>query len=227
MLSNCCHKIGEEVYSTTLEEIREVSEGFKKGTVGSSTMPHKINPKLAKGIVADSQKLYSLPGVGMYSAVRPYEGDSSSYMLFDSILEEALQLTTEILLRTEELMRTMVPHPDRMLHNALRNAGLDNCEHVMMELASKLGKDKAHSLMYDIAMKTAAEGEDFYTNLMTNPLISSEFTSEEVKAMIDPRNYVGLSSYLAQTQADRAKKVVEEIKNIFSQPFIHLFGDLC
>ena len=163
----------------------------------------------------------------MYSAVRPYEDDSSSYMLFDSILEEALQLTTEILLRTEELMRTMVPHPDRMLHNALRNAGLDNCEHVMMELASKLGKDKAHSLMYDIAMKTAAEGEDFYTNLIANPLISSEFTTEEVKAMIDPRNYVGLSSYLAQTQADRAKKVVEEIKNIFSQPFIHLFGDLC
>ena len=50
---------------------------------------------------------------------------------------------------------------------------------------------------------------------------------EIVKAMIDPRNYVGLSSYLAQTQADRAKKVVEEIKNIFSQPFIHLCGDLC
>ena len=39
----------------------------------------------------------------MYSAVRPYEGDSSSYMLFDGLLEEALELTTEILLRTEEL----------------------------------------------------------------------------------------------------------------------------
>lgn len=74
LMANICHKIGEEVYSTTLEEIAEVSEGFTKGTVGSSTMPHKINPKLAKGIIANSQKLYSLPSVGMYSAVRPYEG---------------------------------------------------------------------------------------------------------------------------------------------------------
>ncbi|MGE7365115.1 class-II fumarase/aspartase family protein [Desemzia incerta] len=211
LMANICHKIGEEVYSTTLEEIGEISEGFSKGTVGSSTMPHKINPKLAKGIVANSQKLYSLPGVGMYSSVRPYEGDSSSYMLFDGILEEALELTTEVLLRTEELTRTMVPHRERMLHNALRNQGLDNCEHVMMELATKLGKDKAHSLMYDIAMKTADEGEDFYTNLMANETIASEFTEEEVRAMIDPRNYIGLSVQIAEKEAARAATLAEEI----------------
>ena len=211
LLANICHKIGEEVYSTTLEEIAEVSEGFSKGTVGSSTMPHKINPKLAKGIIANSQKLYSLPGVGMYSAVRPYEGDSSSYMLFDGILEEALELTTEILLRCEELTRTMVVHKDKMLQNVMINKGLDNSEYVMMKLSKKLGKDQAHSIMYQIAMKTAAEGEDFYTNLKANELISSEFTNEEIKEMIDPRNYTGLSSIIAETEASKAKEVAERI----------------
>ncbi|MCM3705978.1 MULTISPECIES: class-II fumarase/aspartase family protein [Cytobacillus] len=211
LLANVCHKIGEEVYSTTLEEIAEVSEGFSKGTVGSSTMPHKINPKLAKGIIANSQKLYSLPGVGMYSAVRPYEGDSSSYMLFDGILEEALELTTEVLLRCEELTRTMVVHKERMLHNALRNKGLDNSEYVMMKLSSKLGKDQAHSLMYQIAMKTASEGEDFYTNLKANELIASEFIDEEIQEMIDPRNYTGLSSFIAETEASRAKDTADRI----------------
>lgn len=212
LMANICHKIGEEVYSTTLEEIAEVSEGFSKGTVGSSTMPHKINPKLAKGIIANSQKLYSLPGVGMYSAVRPYEGDSSSYMLFDGILEEALELTTEVLLRTEELTRTMVPHKERMLHNVLRNKGLDNTEYVMMKMADKLGKDEAHSLLYDIAIKTAADGEDFYTNLMANDLISKEFTPEEVKELIDPRNYVGLSAELAEKEAQRGKETARFIR---------------
>jgi len=211
LLANICHKIGEEVYSTTLEEIAEVSEGFSKGTVGSSTMPHKINPKLAKGIIANSQKLYSLPGVGMYSAVRPYEGDSSSYMLFDGILEEALELTTEILLRCEELTRTMVVHKDKMLQNVMINKGLDNSEYVMMKLSKKLGKDQAHSIMYQIAMKTAAEGEDFYTNLKANELISSEFTNEEIKEMIDPRNYTGLSSIIAETEAEKAKEVAVRI----------------
>lgn len=217
LMANICHKIGEEVYSTTLEEIAEVSEGFSKGTVGSSTMPHKINPKLAKGIIANSQKLYSLPGVGMYSSVRPYEGDSSSYMLFDGIMEEALELSTEVLLRTEELTRTMVPHRERMLHNVWRNKGLDNTENVMMELATKLGKDQSHSLMYEIAMKTANQGEDFYTNLRANDLISEEFTEEEVRDMIDPSNYIGLSVEIAEKEAKRGNEIAREISEKYQQ----------
>jgi len=212
LMANICHKMGEEVYSTTLEEIAEVSEGFTKGTVGSSTMPHKINPKLAKGIIANSQKLYSLPSIGMYSAVRPYEGDSSSYMLFDGLLEEALELTTEILLRTEELSRTMVPHEERMLHNVLRNKGLDNTEYVMMKMAEKLGKDKAHSLLYDEAIKTAADGEDFYTNLINNEIISAAFNDDEIKHMLDPRAYIGLSVEIAEKESQRGFIIAQEIK---------------
>lgn len=212
LLCNICHKIGEEVYSTTLEEIGEVSEGFTKGTVGSSTMPHKINPKLAKGIIANSQKLYSLPNVGCYSSVRPYEGDSSSYMLFDGLIEEALQLTTEVLLRTEELTRTLTPHEERMLHNVLRNGGLDNTEYVMMKMAEKLGKDQAHSLLYDIAIRTAADGEDFYTNLIANKEIMKEFSEEEIKKLLDPRQYIGLSVELAEKESVRGKETSKRIR---------------
>ncbi len=215
LMANICHKIGEEVYSTTLEEIAEVSEGFTKGTVGSSTMPHKINPKLAKGIIANSQKLYSLPSVGMYSAVRPYEGDSSSYMLFDGLIEEALELTTEILLRTEELSRTIVPHEERMLHNVLRNKGLDNTEFVMMKMAEKLGKDKAHSLLYQEAIKTAADGEDFYTNLTKNEIISAVFSCDEIKEMLDPRAYIGLSVEIAEKESKRGLVISQEIKQYY------------
>ncbi|WP_125702590.1 class-II fumarase/aspartase family protein [Lacticaseibacillus daqingensis] len=211
LLCNICHKIGEEVYSTTLEEIAEVSEGFTPGTVGSSTMPHKINPKLAKGIIANSQKLYSLPAVGMYSAVRPYEGDSSSYMLFDGIFEESLELTTEVLLRAEELTRTIVPHPERMLKNVLNNHGLDNTENVMMHMAKKLGKDQAHSLLYEIAIKTEREGSEFIDNLMANETIAREFDREELEAMIDPRNYTGLASRIADEQSKRGYAVAKAL----------------
>lgn len=211
LLASACHKMAEEVYQTSLEEIAEVSEGFKEGTVGSSTMPHKINPKLAKGIIANSQKLYSLPGAGSYSAVRPYEGDSTQDMLFDGILEESLQLMTEILLRTEELTRTIQVHDKQMLENALRNKGLDNSEHVMMEMAERLGKDKAHSLIYDIAIKTAAHGEDFYTNLKANELIAENFTDEELKELIDPRSYIGLAPELAKKMSQKAAEKAETL----------------
>lgn len=74
LLCNALHKMAEEVYYTGLEEFGEVSEAFQEGTIGSSTMPQKINPKLAKGIIANSQKLYSMVATGLFCGVRMFEG---------------------------------------------------------------------------------------------------------------------------------------------------------
>lgn len=213
LLCNTLHKMAEEVYYTGVEEFGEVSEAFTPGTIGSSTMPQKINPKLAKGIIANSQKLYSLPAVGLYSAVRMFEGDSSSYMLFDGLMDEALELTTEVLIRGEELTRTLHVNRERMLANVNLNRGLDNSEYVMMNVAAKLGKDKAHELMYDKAMKTEVDGKDYYTVLMEDETLTSMFTPEELKDMINPANYTGVCSTIAVEMAEKARSKAADMKS--------------
>lgn len=205
LLCNTFHKMAEEVYYTGVEEFGEVSESFTPGTIGSSTMPQKINPKLAKGIIANSQKLYSLPATGMYSSVRMFEGDSSSYMLFDGLMEEAMELACEVLIRAEELTRTLHVNKERMLKNVNLNKGLDNSEYVMMNVASKLGKDKAHELMYDKAMKVEQDGKDYYTVLLEDETLTSMFTAEELKEMINPANYTGICGVLARELAHKAR----------------------
>lgn len=212
LLCNTFHKMAEEVYYTGIEEFSEVCEGFTPGTIGSSTMPQKINPKLAKGIIANSQKLYSLPATGLYSAVRMFEGDSSSYMLFDGLMEEAMELTAEVLIRAEELTRTLNVNKERMLENANINHGLDNSEYVMMKAAERLGKDKAHELLYDKAMKAELENKDYFTVLTEDETLSSMFTKEELKQLIDPASYTGLCSVLAVEMADKAEKAAAIIK---------------
>lgn len=204
LLCNTFHKLAEEVYYTGIEEFAEVSESFTPGTVGSSTMPQKINPKLAKGIIANAQKLYALPATGLYSAVRMFEGDSSSYLLFDGLMEEGLQLTTEVLIRAEELSRTLRINKDRMLKNANLNRGLDNSEFVMMKVAAKIGKDPAHELMYQKAMQVELEGKDYYQVLSEDPVITGMFTAAEIKEMLDPANYTGICRLLAEETADKA-----------------------
>ena len=67
--------------------------------------------------------------------MRMFEGDSSSYMLFDGLMEEAMELTAEVLIRAEELTRTWNVNKERMLENANINHGLDNSEYVMMKAA--------------------------------------------------------------------------------------------
>ena len=214
LLCNVLHKMAEEVYYTGLEEFGEVSEAFREGTIGSSTMPQKINPKLAKGIIANSQKLYSMVSLGLFSGVRMFEGDSSSYMLHDGMMEEALELTTEVLMRAEELTADIRVNKERMYQNAMLNKGLDNSECVMMRIAKKLGKDQAHELLYEKAMKTELEGKDYFTVLKEDKILSAHFSEEELAEMIRPENYTGLSSFLACQMAAEARKKAEEIKEV-------------
>ena len=205
LLCNTFHKMAEEVYYTGIEEFGEVHEGFTPGTIGSSTMPQKINPKLAKGIIANSQKLYSLPATGLYSGVRMFEGDSSSYMLFYCLMDEGMELATEVIIRAEELTRTLYVNKERLLKNANINKGLDNSEYVMMNVAAKLGKDAAHQLLYDKAMKTELEGKNYLQVLLDDEVLSSMFTKEELEKMIAPSSYTGICSVLARELADKAE----------------------
>ena len=65
-----------------------------------------------------------------------FEGDSSSYMLFDGLMEEGMELATEVIIRAEELTRTLYVNKERLLKNANINEGLDNSEYVMMNVAA-------------------------------------------------------------------------------------------
>ncbi|CAK6466129.1 Argininosuccinate lyase (plasmid) [Klebsiella pneumoniae] len=51
LLASVCQKMAEEMYATSLKEIGEVLEGFSSGTVGSSGLPHKINPNWQKELL--------------------------------------------------------------------------------------------------------------------------------------------------------------------------------
>ena len=101
---------------------------------------------------------------------------------------------------------------DRLRRNAGINRGLDNSEHVMMMVAAKLGKDKAHELLYDKAMKTELEGKDYYTVLLEDPTISSMFSAEELKEMIDPASYTGMCEQIARTMAEKGEQEAERLK---------------
>lgn len=212
LLCSGIHKIAEEVYYTGLEEFGELSEGFMEGTVGSSTMPQKINPKLAKGIIGNSQKIYSLIPLGLYSGSRMFEGDSSAYMVSDAYLEEAMELVTEVLMRAEELTRTLYVNRERMYENASRNQGLDNSEFVMMKLAQKIGKDRAHSLLYEKAMMAERGGRNYLDTLREDLVLCQYFSNPEMEEMLKPENYTGIGRELALDMAAAAKEYSRKLK---------------
>lgn len=222
LLANNLHKIAEEVFQTSIEEFGEVAEGFTSGTVGSSTMPHKINPKLSKGIIANAQMLYSLSTITYCSAARPFEADSTSNMLFDGVMTQALELMTEILMRGEELTRTLTVNEKRMKENAEINAGLDNSEYIMMQIAQHLGKDQAHELVYELAIEAELTHRSYKEILLENQTINQLFTVNEIEKLLKPENYVGLSAVIVENVVRKSKETIHKMNERFQRERVYV-----
>src|SRR5947199_118862 len=65
MLAATCAKIGREIYTLMKTEFGEVEEPVPPGTVGSSTMPQKRNPKLCQDIIAAAAEVRSCVPVAL------------------------------------------------------------------------------------------------------------------------------------------------------------------
>ncbi len=198
LLASVLFKIGEEVYRTSSEEFDELSEAFIAGTVGSSTMPQKVNPKLAKGIIANSQKIFSVLNSSLYASSKPFEADSSSYILMETNLNEILELMCEAIIRMKELSSNLTVDKQSMLENVGLTNGLINSENVMMRIANKVGKEKAHEIVYNLAMECEQSGFSYEQVLMASELLSDLYTEQEIKAMVNPKNYIGLCELLVK-----------------------------
>ena len=80
-------------------------------------------------------------------------------------------------------------------------------------MAEKIGRDAGHELMYECSMEVELNGKSFFDVLCDNERVKKIFTIEEIKELIDPKNYVGIGSTLAEEMANMAiKKATEMIK---------------
>jgi len=169
LTASVCHKIAEEVYQSSSEEYGELHEGRIEGSIGSSTMPQKINPILCYGIIANSNKLYSCAAMLMATAHRPFESDGSANQIFEDGLAEVIGAISEILVRTELLVRDLFVDPERMRANLDLSHGAIFAEFAMMQLGETLGKHKGHELVHDAAMAAAAGRAPFLDELAQLP----------------------------------------------------------
>ena len=212
-VTNAIHKIAEAVYNNSVEELSEFTEYSDPSQIGSSTMPHKVNPKISKGIIANSMKLYDLLPSSLYANTKPYESNSSSYMVLDANLNDAISYFTEVLIRFEELSEKIVFHPKKAYQNIMDNDGLDNSELVMMKISDKLGKFDSHQIIHDVAVEYQMnKNQSYLESLLNDERISENFSREEVTEWLDPKNYYGLSDKLTEETYERVQNLLKEYK---------------
>lgn len=211
LVDTTCGRVAREVRELMKEEFGEVEEPVPPGSVGSSTMPQKRNPKLCQDIMADETHVRSLVPLAMESMLSDHEADGSRAVMLGRALAPAIELTGDILVRMNELFGGLRVFPERMRQNLDLSGGLIMSESLMLTLGRELGRQRAHDAVYEAAQEAAVSGESFAALLAARPEVQGHLDAARIDALLDPAAYTGDSARQASEQAQRAREVAAAI----------------
>ena len=211
MLSATCSKIGREVYTLMKQEFGELEEPVPPGTVGSSTMPQKRNPKVSQDIVAGAAQVRALVPLALEAMMTEHEADRTTSVMMDRALTQAAIAVGDILQYMIELFSGLQVFPDRMRQNLDLSGGLIMSEALMLELGRRIGRQRAHDVIYDAAQASVVENRPFTETLSDEKDVLDNLTADQIEALLDPTQYTGACGLLSDQFAAQARSVAADI----------------
>ena len=212
MLAASCGRIGREIYTLMKTEFGEVEEPVPPGTVGSSTMPQKRNPKLCQDIIAAAAEIRALVPLGLEAMMTEHEADRTTSLMMDSAESRACITTGDMLSRLVEIFRGLKLDPARMRANLDLGGGLIMAEAVMLDLGQTIGRQHAHDVVYDVAMEAATAHKSFGELLAADPRVTAHMSAAQVEKLMEPTAYTGLCAQIARDAATRARETAKGIR---------------
>jgi 3-carboxy-cis,cis-muconate cycloisomerase len=207
MLAATCGKIGREVYTLMKTEFGEVEEPVPPGTVGSSTMPQKRNPKLCQDVIALTAEVRALVPLALEAMQTEHEADRTTSLMMDAAEARACIATGDALSRLREIVRGLRLDPERMRRNLNLGGGLIMAEAVMLELGAVLGRQHAHDVVYDAAQAAFLENRAFSAVLAADPRVSAHLSPPAIDKLLDPAAYTGLCAEMARQAVARVRTI--------------------
>lgn len=205
-------RIASELYLLMTQEIGEIAERLDNGTVGSSTMPHKVNPKYVVRVLADTAELRSLAAPAMETGRSSHEGDSATNQLLGSILDRAIPLAWEMAQRFENLLARTEVKASKMACNANQTGGAIATERLMMMLAPLTGRSEAHDLIHNAIEHISDPATTVTEILRRDSSILAHLSETQITAALDPAGYCGDSSAIARDAAAAGRRMAEELQ---------------
>ena len=200
LISKSFGRIGDELTLLQMTEIGETLENLGFKAIGSSTMPHKKNPRGPGNLVNFSRIIPRQSEIILDDMVNSFERDQPRS---DETLKD-ISITAELMTNTAiRLLNELEVNKDVMRKNLNITNGLILSQRVTYFLADIIGKDTAESMIHDIAMKAIAENISLSDAIKNDKIASQYFTDQDLKNLLNPETYIGLA--------------VEQVKIIINQ----------
>lgn len=202
-------KIANEIIQLQKTEIAELAEPFEIGKVGSSTMPQKRNPMACEAVVACSRLLINQSSLGMDAMFQEHERDMGPWQAEWVFISEMFQLASSVTYHMGWILENLYVDEDAMIANLNKSNQLIMSEAVMMWLAEKIGRQKAHDLIYEISMEAYENKENLATMLKRNARIKSYLSDEQIDKLLNPIHYIGLAEKFIDNVVNEIRKNIE------------------
>ena len=206
-------KIAREIYTLQKQEFGELEEPTPEGSVGSSTMPQKRNPFMAQDIVALSSEIRMQVPLALEAMQTEHEADRATSLQIRQATERACVATGDMLARMKIIISGLSVKPERMRQNLDLTGGLIMAEPVMLALGSSIGRQEAHDIVYDAAQAATLGQKSFADLLGADQRISEKLSKNDIKNLLNPLSYVGLSPELARRAASSARDTATKLLN--------------
>src|SRR5437764_7076618 len=211
MLAATGGKIGREIYTRLKTEFGEVEEPVPPGTVGSSTMPQKRNPKLCQDIIAAAAEVRSTVPLALEAMQTEHEADRTTSVMMDAAEARAAIATGDMLARLVEVLRGLRLDPARMRKNLDLGGGLIMAEAVMLNLGKTIGRQHAHDVVYEAAQEAFVEGKSFGSLLAADKRVAAHLKPQAIESLLDPAGYTGLCAEMAPDGAPRPRTTAPQL----------------
>ncbi len=209
IIASSLDKFASDIRELQRTEIGEIFEAFeKKMQVGSSTMPHKINPEICERICGLAKVMRGLVIPSLENIPTWQERDLTQSSAERFLIPEACIITDYMLFLMIDIISNIEVDKEKMLKNIDLTEGRSMSEAIMISLARKgMNRQKAHELVRRITIKSLTEKKPFKNLLCEESAVNELLTLTEIEECLNPRNYLGTSIQ----QVDLAiKKTLEE-----------------
>ncbi|WP_304093565.1 adenylosuccinate lyase [Methanobrevibacter ruminantium] len=200
-------KIALEVRNLQRTEIQELGEFFDpEKQVGSSTMPHKMNPITAERICGVARIVKSYVNAAMENNPLWHERDLTNSSCERIMFPEACILTDYILNLTIKLMNNLIFYDENIERNLNFTNGLIMAERLMAELTrAGMGKQTAYGVARKNAIKANKEKLLLADLILEDPDASQFLTKEDVERIMDPHTYIGSAPIIVDEIIESSK----------------------
>ena len=207
-LASTLDKIALEIRNLQRTEIKELGESFDpEKQVGSSTMPHKMNPITAERICGVARIIKAYPAPALQNNALWHERDLTNSSSERIMLPEASILTDYILNLTIRLMEKLVFYPENIERNLNFTGGLIMAERFMAELTRKgMGRQSAYALVRKCALEANQKNISLKDVVLQQEEIKDYLSTAEVEEIMDPHTYLGSSVQIVDNVLEESKE---------------------